>query len=289
MPDDEMPNDDGMPTREAARRGTRWGRLALFVILALSFGIGTLMLLEDRLIFLPSQYPIGNWQPAGLDPEDAWFQAADGVRLHGWYLKHLQPRGYLVFCHGNAGNITHRAEIVEQLRDRGRVSVLLFDYRGYGRSAGHPSEAGVLADARAARQWLAHTAGIEPGRVIVCGESIGGAVAVDLAADGGARGLILENTFTSLPDVAAYHMPWVPCRWLMHTRLDSLAKIGRYHGPLLQSHGDPDSVVPFHFGKQLFEAANEPKRFMCLQGYDHNDPRPPSYYDAVGRFIAELP
>lgn len=261
----------------------------MFVTLVLAFVIGALMFLENRLIFFPSQYPIGNWRPVGIAPEDVWFQAADGVRLHGWYVEHPRPRGHLVFCHGNAGNITHRAEIVEQLRERGAVSVFVFDYRGYGRSEGHPGEAGVLADAAAARQWLARRAGLEPGRVIVFGESIGGAVAVDLAAEGGARGLILENTFTSLPDVAAFHMPWLPCRWLMHTRLNSLAKIGRYHGPLLQSHGDPDSVVPFRFGKQLFEAANQPKRFICLSGYDHNDPRPADYYDAVGRFVAELP
>jgi fermentation-respiration switch protein FrsA (DUF1100 family) len=253
-------------------------------------GLGTLLLamfLENRLIFFPAPFPEGNWRPQGLAIDDAWFETVDKVRLHGWYVHHPQARGVLLFCHGNAGNITHRADAVRLLHDRVGLSVLVFDYRGYGRSQGRPHESGVLADAAAARLWLAHRAGIEPSQVIVFGESIGGAVAVDLAANGGARALILENTFTSLPDVAAYHFPLLP-KWLLRTRLDSLAKIGRYHGPLLQSHGDPDSVVPFKFGKQLFDAANEPKQFLRYPGCDHNDPRPPEYCDALARFVAEL-
>lgn len=249
-----------------------------------------LMFLENRLVFFPSPYPAGEWQDHGLPFEDAWFDAPDGVRLHGWYLDHPNARAALLFCHGNAGNITHRAGTVALLQRHAAVSVLVFDYRGYGRSAGRPSEAGILLDARAARDWLARRAGIEPGRVVVFGESIGGAVAVDLAAVDGARGLILENTFTCLPDVAACHMPpWLPVRWLMRCRLDSLSKIKRYHGPLLQTHGDADTIVPYRFGLQLFDAANQPKRFISLAGLDHNDPHPPDYYDAIGRFIAELP
>lgn len=274
----------------AARKGFfRRAFRAASVLLACALLVALLMLLENRLIFFPSRYPDGDWHRPDLAPEDAWFDSADGVRLHGWYVQHANARGVLLFCHGNAGNLSHRADTVRVMRDRAAVSVLVFDYRGYGRSAGRPTESGVLADAAAARQWLARRAGIEPDRVIVFGESIGGAVAIDLAANGGARALILENTFTSLPDVAAYHFPWVPCRWLMHIRLNSLAKIGHYHGPLFASHGDPDSVVPFPLGKRLFEAANEPKQFLRLPGYDHNDPRPIEYYDALGRFIADLP
>ena len=106
------------------------------------------------------------------------------------------------------------------------------------------------------------------------GESLGGAVAVDLAADG-ARALVLENTFSSLPDVAAYHYPWVPVRLLMRTQFNSAAKIASYHGPLHQSHGDRDSIIPLKFAKRLFDAANEPKHFLVVQGADHNDPRMP--------------
>ena len=139
----------------------------------------------------------------------------------------------MLFCHGNGGNITHRVDALKMLHRRAGVSVLIFDYRGYGRSEGKPSEAGVLADARAARAWLAAREKIAEADVVLMGESLGGAVAVDLAARDGARALVLESTFSSLPDVAAYHYPWLPVRWVMRTRFDSAGKIGDYHGPLL--------------------------------------------------------
>ena len=121
------------------------------------------------------------------------------------------------------------------------------------------------------------------------GESLGGAVAVDLAAHDGARALVLESTFSSLSDVAGYHYPWLPVRWAMHTRFDSAGQIGRYHGPLLQSHGDADTIVPLRFGRRLFEAAAEPKQFLLLHGHDHNDPMPPQFYDAMAALVDRLP
>lgn len=246
------------------------------------------MFLEDSMIFYPSPYPEGIWQPARLRFEDVSFVSADGVPLHGWYVPHAKPRGAVLFCHGNAGNITHREPILRQLHDVAGVTVFIFDYRGYGRSKGKPSEAGVLADARAARDWLARREAVAPDRLVLMGESLGGAVAVDLAAEKGARGLILESTFTSLRDVAAYHFPWFPVRHLMHTNLDSLAKIKKFHGPLFQSHGDRDTIVPCKFGRRLFEAANEPKQFITFPGGDHNDFRPQDYYERVGQFVAGL-
>jgi uncharacterized protein len=246
------------------------------------------MFLEDSLIFHPSPYPDGIWNPRGLQFEDAWFDASDGTRLHGWYLPHSDARGTVLFCHGNAGNVTHREAILRRLHDISRVTVFIFDYRGYGRSEGRPSENGVLADARAARTWLARREGLAEDRLILMGESLGGAVAVDLAAHGGARGLILESTFTTMADVASYHFPWIPVRLLIRTRLDSLGKIKDYHGPLLECHGDADSIVPFHLGRQLFEAANEPKRFIRFPGGDHNDLRGEPYYKALGEFVAGL-
>ncbi len=170
------------------------------------------------------------------------------------------------------------------------ASVLVFDYRGYGRSEGTPNEAGILADARAARAWLAGRAGIQADQVVLLGESLGGGVQVDLAASDGARGLILLGTFSSLPDVAAAHYPWwLPVRLLMRTRLDSLAKIGRYHGPLLQIHGDHDSIVPLACARRLFEAANEPKELVVIGGGDHNDPLSPRALQAIDQFLERLP
>lgn len=246
------------------------------------------MFFENSLIYFPSVYPEGDWQPHGLAFEDAWFEA-DGKKLHGWYVPHEQPRAVLLFAHGNAGNLSYRAESIDTLVKRLRVSVMIFDYRGYGRSTGSPNEAGILADARAARRWLAHRAGIRESRIVLMGESLGGAVVVDLAAADGARGLILENTFSSMADVAAFHYSWLPVRWLMRTRLDSLAKIGNYHGPLLEIHGDADSIVPLTLAQRLYEAANPPKQFVIIPHGDHNDPRRGLAYQAIDRFLDTLP
>jgi fermentation-respiration switch protein FrsA (DUF1100 family) len=269
-------------------RRVAWGLARNAAILYLAL-IGILMLLENHLIFIPSKYPSGEWNPPGLGQEDAHFTADDGTKLHGWYVAHPRPRAVVLFCHGNAGNIAHRAELLSSLRDEVGVSALIFDYRGYGRSEGSPSEAGVLADARAARTWLAQRAGVPEDEVVVMGESLGGAVAVDLAASGGARALILENTFDRLSDVAAYHFPWLPVRWLLRTQLNSAEKIPAYRGPVLALHGDCDTIVPYERGRRLFEAANAPKEFVTLPGRDHNDPRDAEYYGRLRDFIERLP
>ena len=247
-----------------------------------------LMIFEESLIFFPTPYPAGDWTPAGLDVEDAWFTAADGTRLHGWYLEHARPRAVLLIAHGNAGNLSHRADWLDELHNRLQTSVMIFDYRGYGRSEGKPNERGVLADARAARAWLAKRAGVAEPEIVLVGESIGGAVMTVLAGEDGARGLIVENTFSSLPDVAAFHYPWLPVRLAMHSRLDAAGAIKNYGGPLLQFHGDRDAIVPFALGQKVFQAANEPKEFVVLPGGDHNDPRAEVYYRAVDRFLDRL-
>jgi uncharacterized protein len=246
-----------------------------------------MMFLERSMVFVPSRYPDGDWRPADLALEDAELSAPDGTRLHGWFVPHEHPRAVILFSHGNGGNLSHRVDILRDLHHLG-AAVMIFDYRGYGRSEGSPDEAGILSDARAARAWLAKRAAIDEKQIVQMGESLGGGVSVDLAAADGARGLVLISTFTSLPDAAAAHYPWLPVRLLMHTRLDSLAKIGNYHGPLLQVHGDADRIVPFALGKRLFEAANEPKRFVVIPGGDHNDPPAAEFYQALDQFLGEL-
>lgn len=272
--------------RAAAR--TSW-RIARPLLVAYFSLVLLLMIFEDRILFGPTRYPGGHWHPEGLPFEDAWFTADDGTRLHGWYAPHDRPRARILYCHGNAGNITHRADILAVLSQRVGAEVLMFDYRGYGRSEGTPNERGILRDARAARAWLAQRAGVPETDIVVMGHSLGGAVAVDLAAGDGARGLIVESSFDALPNVAAYHYPWVPVRWLMHTRLDSAGKIPRYRGPLLLAHSRDDTIVPAVFGRRLFEAANEPKTFYPLDGLEHNDPLPDRYYEALIAFLDRLP
>jgi len=279
----------GVPRRRlgrwCARRLLTW---LLATVSAMVLILVLMMIFEESLIFIPSGFPDGDWQPQGFPIEDAWFQASDGTRLHGWYVPHENPRAVILFCHGNAGNISYRSGMLRTLYQYVGASVLIFDYRGYGRSEGKPNEAGLLDDARAARTWLADRAGIAPRNVVLMGRSLGGAVAVDLAAKEGARGLVLESTFTSVPDLAAYHYPWLPVRLLIRTRFDSLAKISAYHGPLLQSHGKDDTIVPYESGQRLFEAANDPKQFVTISDRDHNDPMPGDYYDTLIAFLDGL-
>jgi fermentation-respiration switch protein FrsA (DUF1100 family) len=243
--------------------------------------------LEQAIVFQPRVYPEGHWSPVP-DTEEAWFDSPDGTRLHGWFAESREPRAVVLYCHGNAGNVTHRRDVLTLFRDQLNCSILVFDYRGYGRSEGKPTEEGVLADARAARKWLAARAGVREVDIVLVGHSLGGGVAVDLAARDGARGLVLENTFTSLPDVAFAHIPVLPFRLLMHSRLDSLAKISHYRGPLLIKHGDADETVPYNLGKRLFAAANEPKRFISIPGGRHNDPPTPEYLTALRHFLDDL-
>ena len=142
----------------------------------------------------------------------------------------------------------------------------------------------MLADARAARAWLARRAGIAEDQIVLMGRSLGGAVAVDLAAMDGARGLVLESTFTSMPEEGHAALPWLPVRTLMHAQFNSLAKIGHYHGPLLQSHGSGDRLIPYAMGRQLFLAANEPKQFVVIPDGDHNDPQTSTTTRPLRRF-----
>jgi len=245
--------------------------------------------LERHGIFQPAKYPRGEWEQTTVLVQDANFTAADGTRLHGWYARHPQPVGHALLLHGNAGNVTLMADTLRTLNRRHNLAVLALDYRGFGKSEGSPSEQGLYQDARAARRWLAQENGIAESDVILMGVSLGGAVAVDLAASDGCRGLVLAGTFTSLPDVAQHHQPWILPKLSLTTRFDSLAKIKNYRGPLLLSHGEADEVVPYQHGLALYEAAAGPKKLITNPGGKHNDPQPDEYRVALDQFLKELP
>jgi fermentation-respiration switch protein FrsA (DUF1100 family) len=244
---------------------------------------------EDALLYHPQPFTDADDREEDFQFETARIVSNDGLQLHGWFRAAERPTAVVLYCHGNAGNIASRRWVIRLFRDHLNCSVLIFDYRGYGKSEGVPSEAGLLADARAARRWLAERTGTAESEVVLVGTSLGGAVAVDLAANDGARGLILGNTFTSLPDVASSHLLGLPTRWLMKNRFDSEAKIAGYRGPLLQTHGDADGVVPFKLGRRLFNAANEPKELVVVPGGGHNDPPGRELVQALRRFLDSLP
>lgn len=241
------------------------------------------------LIFHPSSWPVGNWEPANLDFEDAWFESADGVRLHGWYVAAKEAKGYLLYAHGNAGNLSDRADVVRLLnRDLG-LSVFIFDYRGYGRSEGRPSINGITEDGKAAMAWLRNRAGVESSEITVLGSSLGGLVAVSLAVEEGAQSLILEGAFPSLKQVARHRFPWLPAGLVLRQDIDAGGLVGQFRGRLFQSHAGSDTIIPLALGRSLFEAAGEPKEFMTFEGLDHNDPRPAEYYRRLAGFLHSKP
>lgn len=263
----------------------RAGLLAYLAVLLM------LMWFETQLIYPAPRYPVGDWDSAKTHAwEDVHFASADGTKLHGWYRElKTPPRAYLLYCHGNGENVAYLGEYLAWLADKFELTVFVFDYRGYGRSEGSPAEVGILADGDAAQKWFAERAKIKPQDIVLMGRSLGGGVAVDLAARNGARGLILQNTFTSMPDAAAYHYPWAPVRWLMKNRYNNLERIANYSGPLLQSHGDADTVVPFALGQKLHAAAIGPKQFYVSKGLDHNNGDTDEYREILGQFLNSLP
>jgi uncharacterized protein len=244
---------------------------------------------ERNLVFQGRPYPSGDWKADDSLFEDVHFTSSDGAKLHGWYSEHPRPRALVLFSHGNAGNIAGRRYLLSNFRDELGCSILIYDYRGYGKSEGNPTEKGVLLDGRAARDWLAECNRVPPEQITLVGGSLGGSIAVDIAAADGARGLVLVSTFTSIPDVAQSHAWWAPIRGLMSVSLHSEAKIADYHGPLLQTHGDADRVVPYALGKRLFEAANEPKKFITNPGGGHNDAPTEEFDTALDEFLENLP
>jgi fermentation-respiration switch protein FrsA (DUF1100 family) len=245
-----------------------------------------LMILERWLVYPAPPVERGDWHPAGLVHEDVQFQSADGTKLHGWFVPRPNAKRAILYCHGNAEQVGDLADLVAHLRDTLQASVFVFDYRGYGHSEGRPDEAGCIADGRAAQNWLANKLGVRPNQIVLMGRSLGGGVAVALAAEEGAQAVVLENAFPTVLDVAASHFPWLPVRWLMDNRYDSVARIQHYHGPHFQIHGGNDDLVPVALGRRLFDSApSHDKRFMEIPGRGHNDPWPASYYAELATFL----
>lgn len=247
-------------------------------------GLGSL---DELLLFFPQKHPSGDWQPADLEFEDVWFASADGTQLHAWYCPANDPQAFVLYSHGNGGHLADRTPLLRRLQQELQLSVLIYDYRGYGRSDGKATVRGILEDARAARMALTAKAGIGEHQLVLMGRSLGGAVAVQLARETPPRGLILESTFSSLRTVAAHHYPKLA--WLVkREKLDSLSLIREIDAPLLISHGDRDRTIPFSHGEALYEAARGPKSFVPILGGDHNDVPADEYYVALREFIASL-
>lgn len=276
------------PTMAKAVRRVR--RVVVPLLIAYLSVVVMLSLVERWLVYPAPRSHGGDWIAADFPHLDVDFTADDGAKLHGWYVPHPNPKAVVLFCHGNGENVAELRPLLEQLHTRTDVSLFAWDYRGYGKSSGKPLEKNLLADARAAQLVLAERAGVRPEDIVVYGRSLGGAVAVGLAAEHPVRGMVLERTFADMVETAAYHFPWLPVRWVMKNRYPSIERIVTYRGPLFQSHGTADEVVPFEMGKKLFDAATTAKKtFFVVEEGSHNAPHGDDYYQALGEFLDSLP
>jgi fermentation-respiration switch protein FrsA (DUF1100 family) len=273
-------------------------RVAMTALLALAFTyaglLAMLKLSEDRLVFPVAPWSGGLAAPrAGLEPVRVEVTTADSIRLVGWRMGNPEDTAgrWLLMFHGNGGDISHggRQEHYAALRALG-LNLLTFDYRGYGESDGEPSEAGIYRDADAAYGYLRDSLGVAPDRLLIFGHSLGTAVAVDLASRVPSRGLILEGALTSVPDVGQRTYFFVPVRLMARNRFASAEKIERVTVPKLFLHATADEVIPYDFGRRLFELAPGPKRFVPLAG-GHNDAYSAdsaTYFGGVAAFLGEL-
>lgn len=246
------------------------GRILSYVgwPLVVASGYGILHWMANRAVFYPAPYPQGPWNlSVELGVTDVWLLTSDGVRLQGWWKAPADARLATVFFHGNAGNLSYRGEHLREITAAGSA-VLMVDYRGYGKSAGTPTEKGLYADADAAYENVL-ARGYRPEQIVIHGESLGTAVAVDLAARRGCAGLVLEAPFTSGRDVAQMVLPVLGP--LLVWGFDSKARIRNIRVPVLFIHGDHDTVIPQKLGRALFEATGEPKSFWEVPGAGHND------------------
>lgn len=260
-----------------------------FVLFALS-----VYFLQHGMVFYPSKNIAVTPDQLGLEFEEVFIEVSGGDRIQGWYFPATisdssNESRTVLFCHGNAGNISHRLSTVELILKTGGA-VFLFGYRGYGQSTGKPDEENVYADAKVAYEWLLANKVQSPDKIVLFGRSLGGAVAIDLAARVDCAGLIVESSFSSAAAMGKRMFPWLPMRLLLRYQFDSVSKIGRVGCPVMVAHSPTDEIIPYEFGLTLFEAAKEPKLFVELSG-GHNDMSyfgQESYNRALEQFIAPV-
>ena len=250
-------------------------RLLVICVLAMTGSVFYITHYENDYIYHPDSAVAQTPRAVSLNFREVSFHAADGIALHGWFMPHPHARFTLLHLHGNAGNISHRLRLYRRWHALG-LSVFAFDYRGFGRSEGSPSEAGLQADAEAAWHWLVHTRGIAPEHIIIAGRSLGCAVAAQLAQAVRPAGLALEAPFTSIPDMAAAYYPWLPLRRFVKTRFNTVAAAGRSHASLLLISAKNDEIIPAGMAERVFNAHPGPKMHAALAG-GHND------FDVISR------
>ena len=269
----------------------------LFHLLAAYVGLAVMLLfLENRLLFHPATASQSWIAPPTAPPErirpmptisDVTLTIKDGTKIHAWWCTSTDAKGALLYCHGNAGNLSHRGGSIIKLHDILGVSVLIVDYPGYGKSEGSPSEAGCYDAADAGYDWIVDTQKISPKNVLLYGKSLGGGVITEIASKREHRALILVKTFTSVPDVASDIYWWLPLpiRSLARSQFDSKNKLQLCSRPIFIGHGTTDEVIPYAHGERLFAIANEPRQFYTMPGVSHNEPLPPEFFMEMKAFL----
>jgi fermentation-respiration switch protein FrsA (DUF1100 family) len=266
--------------------------IAVVLLVLLVAFMGLVWTQQRRLIYFPSGTTPdpGTVGLDGITPVS--FQTTDGLTLNGWFVTRTNtPEFTVIVFNGNAGNRAYRAGLAQAFA-RGNMATLLFDYRGFGGNPGSPSESGLNIDARAAREYVISRTGVNRDRLVYFGESLGTAVATELAIDHPPAALILRSPFTSLADMGRQHYPMLPVRWLLRDRYDTIGRIARIRAPLLIIAGDRDRIVPIEQTRRLYDAAGQPKSLLVIPGADHNDEslvHGREMMDAVLRFLHNLP
>lgn len=256
-------------------------RFALYIFVFLISIFIAIKFLERFSTYYPSRDITATPDLLGLPFEDIFFNTIDNNKINGWFIPHREAEYTILFFHGNAGNISHRMEKIYVLYTL-HYNQFIFDYRGYGKSQGFPTEQGLFKDARAAYAYLTKKRGIPEDKIILYGESIGGAVAIDLAVAHKVHALITEETFSSLKDMARIYYPVIP-GLLVSNSYDSLAKIQKITAPKLIIHSTDDDIVPYALGEKLFKNAATPKKLLILRG-SHNS----AFFDSLDQVKAGI-
>lgn len=242
---------------------------------------------QGKMLYVPAKEIEATPHNIGLNYQDLTLRTKDGVEISAWYIPAEDERGFLLFCHGNAGNISHRLDSIRIFHNLG-LSVLIFDYRGYGKSRGSPNEEGTYLDSEAAWDYLVTVLHARPEKIVIFGRSLGSAVAAELALRKQARSLIMESAFTSVPALAKKFFPHLPVSLISRYHYESINKVGRLKLPKLFIHSPEDEIVPYEQGTRLFEMAHEPKEFLKIVG-GHNEGFLLSgkrYVDGLDKFIS---
>ena len=269
----------------------RWRRIGALVVCVYLAVLGVLLCLEDRLLYPAATFARPWREPRpDLGVRDVELTASDGTAIHAWFALPAGWRaeaGVVLYSHSNGSNLSWKQGNCRRWQTELKRAVLVYDYPGYGKSGGRPSEQGCYAAAEAAHRWLVEQQRVSAGEIILVGESLGSGMATELATRHENRLLVLCGAFTSFPDMAQQKVPCYPSRWLVRNQLDNLGKIDQVRGPVFIAHGREDHCVPFGMGERLFARARQPRRFYPIPAFGHQHPADPAFFAAVRAFLDE--